>query len=90
MLIDTRDYSLTEISRLVESNNAKILSTHISRDKEDYTKLRVTLKINKIDLNRIVATFERFNYRIIAKFQSADNVEMDKERIDLLFKYLNI
>lgn len=90
LLIDKRDYSLTEISRLVESNSAKILSTQITDDKHDFNKIQVTLKINATDLNRIVATFERFNYQIIAKFQSAEPVNIDKERIDLLFKYLNI
>jgi signal-transduction protein with cAMP-binding, CBS, and nucleotidyltransferase domain len=90
LLVDQRDYSLSEISRLVESNNAKILSTHINYDKEDNSKLRITLKINKIDLNRIVATFERFNYRIIAKFHSSENEEMNKDRLDLLLRYLDI
>ncbi|MCU0443707.1 MAG: CBS domain-containing protein [Microscillaceae bacterium] len=90
LAIDKRDYSLTEISRLVEGNNAKILSTQIADDKHDYNKLHVTIKINTTDLNRIVATFERFNYNIIAKFQSVEPVDIDKERIDLLFKYLSI
>lgn len=90
LLVDHRDYSLSEISRLVESNNAKILSTHINYDKDDQSKLRITLKINKIDLNRIVATFERFNYRIIAKFHSSENQEMNKDRLDLLLRYLDI
>jgi acetoin utilization protein AcuB len=90
LLIDKRDYSLTEISRLVEGNSAKILSTQIADDKHDYNKLHITIKINTTDLNRIVATFERFNYNIIAKFQSVEPVNIDKERIDLLFKYLSI
>lgn len=90
LLLDYRDYSLAEISRLVESNDAKILNTNVSTDKDETDKLRITLKINKTDLSRIVATFERFNYRIVAKFQPSDFQEMDKERLDLLFKYLYI
>ncbi len=90
LLLDQRDYSLTEISRLVESNNAKILSVNIASDKENPEKLRVTIKINKTNLNRIVATFERFNYRIIAKFQSGDNQDSDRDRINILLKYLDI
>ena len=89
-LLDKRDYSLTEISRLVESNNAKILSTYITDDKQDATKLRVTIKLNTPDMNRIVATFERYSYRIVAQFQSGQYQEVEKERIDILFKYLNI
>ena len=90
LLIDKRDYSLTEISRLVESNNAKILSTYITDDKNDYNQLRVTLKVDKTDLNRIAATFERFNYRIIAKFQSVEHRDFEKDRLDLLLKYLEM
>ncbi len=90
LLIDQRDYSLSEISRLVESNNAKILSTHINYDKDDASKLRVTLKINKTDLNRIVATFERFEYRIVAKFHASESQEMEKERFDSLMRFLDI
>ncbi|TAE11639.1 MAG: CBS domain-containing protein [Bacteroidetes bacterium] len=89
-LIDKRDYSLTEISRLVESNNAKILSTYITDDKHDLHKLRITIKINTPDLNRIVATFERYNYRIVAQFQSHQYQEVERDRLDMFFKYLNI
>lgn len=88
--MDQRDYSLTEISRLVESNNAKILSTYIAEDNQDPSKINVTIKVDKTDLTRIVATFERFGYRIVAKFQTAENQEIDKERLDILFKYLDI
>ncbi|NJL12165.1 MAG: CBS domain-containing protein [Microscillaceae bacterium] len=90
LLVNLRDYSLTEISRLVESNNARILSTHINYDRDDPSKMRITLKIDKNDLNRITATFERFNYQVIAKFHASENPEMDKERLDLLFRYLDI
>jgi acetoin utilization protein AcuB len=89
-LLDKRDYSLTEISRLVESNNAKILSTYITDDKQDFNKLRVTIKINSTDLNRIVATFERFNYRIVGRFQSNEYQDLGKDRLDMLFKYFNL
>ncbi len=85
-----RDYSLTEISRHVEENNAKILSAYVSPDETDGQKIKVTLKINRTDLNRIIATFERFDYRIVGQFQDAAEVKDDQDRLDLLMKYLNI
>lgn len=88
--MDQRDYSLTEISRLVESNNAKILSTYIATDNQDPSKINVTIKVDKTDLARIISTFERFSYRIIAKFQATENQEIDKERLDILFRYLDL
>jgi hypothetical protein len=85
-----RDYSLTEISRLVESNDAKILSSYVCPDRSDPLKIKLTLKLNRNDISRVAATFERFDYRIIAKFQNAPDKDEDKERLDLLLKYLNM
>jgi acetoin utilization protein AcuB len=85
-----RDYSLTEISRHVESNDIKILSAYVVEDEQDSSMIKVTLKFNKSDLSRLVATFERYNYKIIAKFQETELLSNDKERLDLLLKYLSI
>jgi acetoin utilization protein AcuB len=85
-----RDYSLSEISRHVEENNAKILSAYVSPDELDNYKIKLTLKVNTMDLNRIIATFERFNYRIIAQFHDAAELKDDQDRLDLLMKFINI
>ncbi|WP_066625972.1 CBS domain-containing protein [Rufibacter roseus] len=85
-----RDYSLSEISRLVESNNAKILSAYVSPDEADIFKIKLTLKINTIDLTRIVATLERFGYKITAQFQDGAETQDDQDRLDMLLRYLNV
>jgi acetoin utilization protein AcuB len=85
-----RDYSLTQIAQIVESNNVKILSMYITSPSES-TKLEVTLKVNTGDLVSIIKTFERYNYEV--KTWVATNDSMDSfysERFDLLMKYLNI
>lgn len=84
------DYSLAEISRLVESNDAKILSSIVNNDIFDANMLKLTLKVNKTDLSAIIATFERFEYNIIAKFEESKMESSDKERLDILFKYLDM
>ena len=84
------DYSLAEISRLVESNDAKILSSIVNNDIFDANMIKLTLKVNKTDLSSIIATFERFEYKIIAKFEESKMESSDKERLDILFKYLDI
>lgn len=89
LYLKERDYSLSQISRLVESNDAKILSCFVNTDK-DPEYLKLTLKLNKTDVSRVIATLERHDYRIIAQFQEGESVEQDKDRLDLLFKYLNI
>jgi len=84
------DYSLAEICRYVEENNAKVISSAIVQDPLDSGKIKLSLKINQIDISRIAATLERFNYRIIGRYQETPSESLDKERLGLLFKYLNI
>lgn len=84
------DYSLAEISRLIEENNAKVLSSSVKEDESDPSKLKVTLKINRLDLAHVVATLERFGYKIIARFQETKVMEEEKGKIDILLKYLDI
>ena len=71
----SHDYSMAEVSRLIEGENAKILSSTVKADELDPSKIKLTLKLNKTDLSHIVATLERFQYKIIARFQESD---MDK------------
>ena len=85
-----REYSLAEISRLVEGENARILSSCLTSDHADAAKVKVTLKINKTELSHITATLERFGYKIIGRFQEVESKTNDKERYDMLMKYLDI
>lgn len=83
------DYSLAQISQIVESNDAKILSSFIMST-ADSSNIEVTLKINKIELDRIIRTFERYDYIIKATFQKG-NYENDLQfRFDALMNYLNL
>lgn len=84
------DYSLAEISRLVEENHAKILSSIIKEDPLDPGKIRLTLKINQMDMSRIVATLERFDYKVIGRYQEDKPIQNERERIDMLLRYLDI
>jgi CBS domain-containing protein len=88
--MDLIDYSLAEVSRLIEENNAKILSSTVVEDPMDKGKIKLTVKINQVDLTRIVATLERFNYRVIGRYQETPKEVGDRDRIDMLMRYLNI
>ncbi|MBL4654494.1 MAG: CBS domain-containing protein [Bacteroidia bacterium] len=87
--LGVRDYSLSEIARIVESNDAKILSSYVTSHVES-TKVEVTLKINKTDLTRIIATFDRFSYNIKASYHQDEFFEDLRERYDSFIHYLNI
>jgi CBS domain-containing protein len=87
--MDLHDYSLTEIARHIEENNALILSNYV-QTKADQKIVEVTLKINTTDLRHITATLERFNFRIKQSFQAEDMEDVLKERYDSLMKYLDV
>ncbi len=87
--VNQRDYSLTEISQIVESNDAKILSLYISSD-ENTTKMDITLKINRNDLSAVIRTFERYEYFIKASYLKDDEAErLFTDRYDSFMRYLN-
>jgi acetoin utilization protein AcuB len=88
--VDLIDYSLAEIARFVEENNAKIISSTIVEDALDAGKIKVTVKINQLEISRIVATLERFGYTVIGRYQEQQPQDEGKERIDMLMRYLNI
>ena len=83
------DYSMAEMARIVESENAVILSSFITSNL-DSTKIDVTLKINRQDIQPIISTFERFDYKIKASFFETDYFDSMKDRYDSLMSYLNV
>ena len=85
-----RDYSLTQIAQIVESNNIKVLSMYITSPAES-TGLEVTLKVSTTDIMALIRTFERYNYDVKTWVTTNDSIDrFYSERFDLLMKYLNM
>jgi hypothetical protein len=84
------DYSMFEISRIIEGENAKILSSFITNDPLDDSKIKLTLKLDKTELRHIKATLERFGFKLIDHFQEETSVSGEQDRIDNLLRFLNI
>ena len=82
------DYSMAQIGQIVESNDAKILSSTILSNASS-TKLDITLKINQEDLTSIIRTFERYDYVVKAAYQKGGGDEDLQWRYDVLMNYLN-
>jgi acetoin utilization protein AcuB len=87
--MNDKDYLLTEIAQIVESNDAKILSLFLT-SYPNSTKLEVTLKVNRIDIGAILQTFTRYNYTIKASFTENTYDDGLQERFDSFMKYLNV
>ncbi len=85
-----KHYDHSEISRIVEVNNAKILSFYTELN-EDGSVVFITIKVNTVDLKHLEATFERYNYDIQVHYTAGNQQDVDvKQRYDLLMRYLNI
>ena len=87
--VSVHDYSLSQIAQIVESNDAKVLSSYLTAF-EDSNKLEVTIKVNKIDISGIIQTLNRYDY-IIKWFYSEESRYDDliDDRFQSLMKYLN-
>lgn len=84
------DYSLAEISRIVETENTKVLSSFITSDPLDDSKIKLTLKLDKPELRHIKATLERFGYKILDHYQEESGVSSEEDRIGNLLRFLDI
>jgi CBS domain-containing protein len=87
--VEPRDYSLSEIARIAESNEVTLLSVNTINN-PGTAKLEVLLKTNRQDMQGLIATFERFNYTI--KYMFSEELEEDllKKNYDLLMNYISM
>ncbi len=84
-----KGYTLSELSRIIELENAAILSSFLTRV-EDSENILVTLKINKQDIQNILASLERYDYEVKAAFTEEEYFDDLKDRYDALMSYLNV
>jgi Mg/Co/Ni transporter MgtE len=83
-----KDFSMSQVAQIVETNNGKILGLFISEATTEH--VQITIKISLGGMNEIIQTFRRYNYEIISDHQEDSYLLNLKERSDYLDKYLNI
>ena len=83
-----KDYSFSEVSQIVESNNSKLLGAFITDNQNDVVQL--TMKIASGNLNDIIQSFRRYNYSILFGNNDDQFLEDLRQRSDYLDKYLNV
>lgn len=84
-----QQYSLAEISSIVEGESGAILSSFLT-SVEDTAKVMITIKVNKHEIQRITAAFERYEYTIKATYTEQEYLDTLKDRYDLLMNYLDV
>lgn len=85
-----KDYSLSQITQIIEGNDARILSLYTWKPNVSTTEFNVTIKVNQVDLSGIIQTLTRYNYIISATFmdQTPLNSLID-DRFDQFMRYIN-
>jgi acetoin utilization protein AcuB len=81
-------YSLSEISRLIEQEHAHILSMFLFNHEEGDKS--IIMKLDAPQISFIVHSLERFGYEVVSYFSTEHVGNLEKDRFDLLMKYLNI
>ncbi|MBC8603480.1 CBS domain-containing protein [Parabacteroides acidifaciens] len=85
-----QDYSLTDIARLIEANNAHVLNLLSYTDK-DTGRLHLIIKIDLEDASPVIRSFERFNYTVLYYFMEKGMVDdLLQQRMEELVHYMNI
>ncbi len=87
--MNVRDYSLSEIAQIVESNNTRIINFFV-HTYPNSTKMEVTLKLNTMDIDAVLQTFNRYNYTVKAFYAKEKLDEKLNENYDSLMNYLSI
>lgn len=88
--VPINDYTLSEIARLVEDNNARIIRLEVLPSK-DGLSLLISLKLDIIDISAVLRSFERYSYNIIYYFMKEDEIsDTYEDRLKELLHYLDM
>lgn len=87
--MERSQFSISEISRIVESNDSTIL--HLNTTSDAVTGLlTVTLHINKREIASIIASFERYEYDVVYSFGNEKFENEISTNYQNLMNYLDI
>lgn len=88
LTVEEADYSLSNISRMIEMNDVKILSSHVTPKLEESSRVRLTIKLDTEEISQVKTVLENNGIQIEATFNTTELSYDEKERLDLLMKYL--
>lgn len=85
----SKDYYLTEITRIIESAGLRVLGTYIRNNVEDNT-LILTLKLNKQNIDHILIDLDRYGYKVFARYSIVEDDNGIQDRYENLMHYLDL
>lgn len=87
--MESNTYSVTEINRIVESNDAQITQLNTYVDPETGMS-QVTLRLNKLEVSDIISSFQRYEYNVKYYFGEELYENELRSNYDNLMHFLNI
>jgi predicted transcriptional regulator len=88
--LNVNNYSLAEISQIVESNGVRVLSCFLDR-KHGTNMLDVILKLDNDDLSPVIQAFIRYDYNVKAVYLDQSELkDLYKDRFEQFMKFMNI
>jgi CBS domain-containing protein len=87
---NVNDYSVAQISQIIESNDVKILSFFLDR-KPGLSTMDLIIKLNTEELSGVVQALMRYNYNVKAIYQDESMLsDLYKDRYEQFMKFMNI
>lgn len=84
------NYSLSEISRIIETESGKILNSFLEAHPDDESQIKLTIKLNIENATNVVSALERFGYTVDSKYLNSQEPGKERERLDSLMRYLEV
>lgn len=85
------NYTLSELSQIVESHSAKILDLSLIQDAKRPQDILLVLKLSSQDSSSIRVTLERYGYTILQHRSTSDVLDhKEKKNYEALMKYLSL
>lgn len=86
---ELHQYSLSDISKLVESNDAQVTQLN-TLSNEQTGMMLITIRVNKSEISDIIATFQRYDYKICFVAGEEQYTNELRSNYDHLMHYLKI
>lgn len=88
--VHVNDYSMSQISRIVEENDTKILSFFLNRQ-PGTNNLEIILKFDKEDLSPVLRAFDRYDYKVKGVYLDDSTLsDLYQDRYDQFMRYMDL
>jgi len=88
--MNENNYSLSQISQIVESNDTRVLSFFMNKLPGTNT-LELVLKLDKEDLSSVIQAFMRYDYHVKGTYLDHSMlIDLYQDRYDQFMKFMNI